>query len=84
MVFSAHGLPTERTPAMRPRLLTLTALLTASLAYAGQLLLTEDEQDSCDSQDGCLIVTKEWMRAQLREAYKAGQEASTPCKGPSL
>ena len=53
-----------------------------SAVYAADATLTPDEQVHCQLQGGCVLVTNDWLRSQIRAAHDAGQR-DAPCRRPT-
>jgi len=64
------------------KLAVATALLAlCAAAYSADATLTPDEQVHCQLQGGCVLVTNDWLRSQIRAAHDAGQREA-PCRRP--
>ena len=59
---------------------TMTALM-ATLSWGAQVVLSDQEQMSCDTQGGCVFVTLEALKSKMRSAYEAGvKEGARECR----
>ena len=61
--------------------LLLACIAIYASVYAADATLTPDEQVHCQLQGGCVLVTADWLRSQIRAAHDAGQR-DAPCRKP--
>lgn len=59
--------------------LAMGAVAFVLTVYAADATLTPDEQVHCQLQGGCVLVTNDWLRSQIRAAHDAGQREA-PCR----